>query len=172
MLQKIVTLLFLSGDPVAFPTLVRIADIEEQALHQLLQDAKKNLEDIGLTLILTEKDAMITTRQEYSAIVEAFRKEELDGDLTPATLQVLTLVAYLPLPTKEQISYIRGVQSAQSIRTLLVRGLIAKQSEGYTLTGEALKHFGVTAKEELPEYQTLSSSFIQKLSSKDNEGSD
>lgn len=79
---------------------------------------------------------------------------------------MLTLVAYLGSPTREEISYIRGVQSSQSIRTLTVRGLIVRQGEVCTLTSDALKQLGVTKVEELPDYDTLHASLVEKLESR------
>jgi segregation and condensation protein B len=96
-----------------------------------------------------------------------FRKDELKGDLTPATLQVLTLVAYLGEVTREQISYIRGVQSAQSIRTLLVRGMITRSGEVCSLSIDALRSLGVTSKENLPDYERISKEFLKRLSTKE-----
>ena len=80
---------------------------------------------------------------------------------------MLTLVAYLGTPTREEISYIRGVQSAQSIRTLTVRGLINREGEKCVLTDDALKQLGVTKSENLPDYETIHTSLTEKLSARE-----
>jgi segregation and condensation protein B len=167
MLEKIVTLLYLSGDPVAIAKIAELLSINENDVLTLIPEVKQRLEAVGLTLVTTAKDISIATTKEQSSLVEAFRKDELKGELTPATLQVLTLVAYLGTPTREQISYIRGVQSAQSIRTLLVRGLISRNAEVCSLTTEAFRELGITTKEELPDYERISSEFLKKLSAKE-----
>jgi segregation and condensation protein B len=112
-------------------------------------------------------DISVVSRPEFSTLIESFRKEELKGDLTPATLQVLTLVAYLGSPTREEISYIRGVQSSQSVRTLSVRGLISRSGEVCTLTENALKHLGITSPSLLPDYERIHNELLQKLAERE-----
>jgi segregation and condensation protein B len=167
MLEKISTILYLSGDPITITKVAELTGALPDEVVSTLPELKERLEVIGLTLIITERDISIVTKPELAPLVELFRKDELKGDLTPATLQVLTLVAYLGSVTREQISYIRGVQSAQSIRTLLVRGLITKSGEVCSLSVEALQMLGVTSKEELPDYQRISSEFLKRLSTKE-----
>lgn len=167
MLEKISTILYLSGDPLAITKVAELVGALPEEVLSTLPELKEKLEVIGLTLIITDKDISIVTKPELASLVESFRKDELKGDLTPATLQVLTLVAYLGSVTREQISYIRGVQSAQSIRTLLVRGLIIKSGEVCSLSVEALQMLGVTSKEELPDYQRISDEFLKRLSTKE-----
>jgi segregation and condensation protein B len=109
----------------------------------------------------------VVTKPEQAALVESWTKDELKGELTPAALQVLTLVAYLGYPTREQISYIRGVQSTQSIRVLTVRGLINRVGEVCSLTTESLKQLGITKVEELPEYEKMHKELLEKLQSRE-----
>jgi segregation and condensation protein B len=99
--------------------------------------------------------------------VESFWKEELKGELTPAALQVLTLVAYMGEPTREQISYIRGVQSSQSIRTLTVRGLLTRTGEVCVLSLDACKQLGITKPEELPDYETIHKELTEKITTRE-----
>lgn len=167
MLEKIITLLYLSGDPLSFKKMSELLEVTEADILQQLPVVKEKLESIGLTLLITETEATVVTKSEHAQLVESFRKDELKGDLTPATLQVLTLVAYFGEITREQISYIRGVQSAQSIRTLLVRGLVSRSGENCRLTSDAFQMLGITKKEELPEYERLSLEFRKKLNEKE-----
>lgn len=166
MLQKIVTILYLSGDPLPLSTVASILQIKVEEIEKNIPFLKTSLESVGLTLMYNAKEIAIVTKPEEAPLVETFWKDELQGDLTPAALQVLTLVAYLGNGTREQISYIRGVQSAQSIRALTVRGLITRNGEICTLTTDALKHLGITKSEDLPEYTTIHTQFIEKLESR------
>jgi segregation and condensation protein B len=163
MLQKIVTILFLSGDPLSISTVATIIGTSNDEIEKVLPDLDTALTGVGLALLRNKDEISIVTRSEFASLVVSFWKEELQGDLTPATLQVLTLVAYLGNGTREQISYIRGVQSSQSIRTLTIRGLITRSGEVCTLTSDALKHLGVTKVEDLPDYQGTHDQLIEKL---------
>lgn len=166
MLQKIVTLLFLSGEPLTVQVIANLLAVAPEEIHKHLDELENGLKGIGLALLKSSDGLSIVTDASQASLVEAFWKGELEGDLTPATLQVLTLVAYLGSPTREEVSYIRGVQSAQSIRTLTVRGLISRQGETCTLTGDALKQLGVTKVEGLPDYETLHASLAEKLTAR------
>jgi segregation and condensation protein B len=167
MLDKVITLLFISSEPLPAQKMAELLGITKEEVISNAPFVKSKLEEIGLTLLVNNGVLSITTKPEQATLVEAFKKEELKGELTPAALQVLTLVAYLGYPTREQISYIRGVQSSQSIRTLLVRGLITRVGEICSLTVDALKHLGITKVEDLPEYVTIHSQLLEKLQSKD-----
>ncbi len=168
MLEKVITILFLSGDPIPAQKIASLLNITKEEIIDNIPIIKSTVEYTGLTLLVNGEDFAIVTKAEQSELVEAFRKDELKGDLTPAALQVLTLVAYLGYPTREQISYIRGVQSSQSIRTLAVRGLIARSGEVCTLTADSLRQLGITSVEQLPDYQTIHKNLLEKLESRDN----
>lgn len=163
MLKKIITLLFLSGEPMKVELLSKLLAVTIPEINQHVDDIEASLNTVGLALLRSGDGLSIVTQSEQAPLVEAFWKEELQGDLTPATLQVLTLVAYLGTPTREEISYIRGVQSSQSIRTLTVRGLITRSGEKCSLTGDALMHLGVTKSEDLPDYEVLHKNLLEKL---------
>ena len=163
MLQQIITILYLSGEPIKTEQLAKFLDTKKDDIEKHADELSASLQGIGLALLISADGWSIVTQPSQAALVEKFWKEELEGDLTPVTLQVLTLVAYLGSPTREQISYIRGVQSSQSIRTLTVRGLISRQGEVCTLTSDALKQLGITKVEELPDYEALNKSLKEKL---------
>ena len=167
MLEKVITLLFLSGDPVPVKKLAEFLGISKEEVVENAPYVKSKLEEVGLSLLVSNDGLSIVTRGEQSALVESWTKEELKGELTPAALQVLTLVAYLGYPTREQISYIRGVQSAQSIRVLTVRGLINRVGEICTLTNESLQQLGLTKVEELPEYEKMHKDLLEKLQARE-----
>jgi segregation and condensation protein B len=163
MLAQLITLLYLSGEPIKTESLAKLLGSTKEEVEKHIDELSAALNGIGLALLVAQDGLSIVTQSSQASLVEAFWKEELQGELTPATLQVLTLVAYLGSPTREEISYIRGVQSSQSIRTLTVRGLISRLGEVCTLTGDALKQLGVTKVEELPDYAMLHASLAEKL---------
>lgn len=165
MLEKIITILYISGEPISLNAIAELLKVDAKSVEETLLDVENKIKDIGLLLMRNKDEISIVTNPLQSSLVEDFWKEELKGDLTPATLQVLSIVAYLGNPTRQIISYIRGVQSAQSIRTLSVRGLIKREGEVCALTGEALKHLGVTKIEELPQYESIRNELLEKMKS-------
>ena len=165
MVEKIITLLYLSGEPLSIKSIASLLGVEQSEVEEHLAEVESRIKATGLLLLRNQDEVSIVTSPQEAPLVESFWKEELKGDLTPATLQVLTIVAYLENPTRQTISYIRGVQSSQSIRTLSVRGLIKREGEVCTLTGDALKHLGVTRVQELPQYETIRTELLEKMKS-------
>lgn len=168
MLSQVTTLLYLSGEPLEIKKISSLLNLHEEEIKALIPELRKGLEAIGLSLLVHNDECSIVTLPENSSLVEAFWKKELEGELTPAALQVLTLTAYLGNPTREEISYIRGVQSSLSIRTLTVRGLLTRNGETCSLTTDALKSLGITKIEDLPDYVNLSTSLREKLAARNS----
>lgn len=169
MIQKLVTLLYLSGEPISLDRLASILLVPKEEILAVQEEFSKKVEEVGLSLLVANNEYSLVTQPAQAELVTAFRKEELEGELTPAALQVLTLVAYLGSPTREEISYTRGVQSSQSIRTLTVRGLLERKGEVCTLTSDSLKQLGIVSVEELPEYVSIHKELTEKLAARDNQ---
>lgn len=165
MLERIVTILYLSGEPIALTDLASLLKIDQKEIESILPTIEQKVKEVGLHLLHNGDELSIVTDPAQAPLVEQFWKEELKGDLTPATLQVLTIIAYLGSPTRQQISFVRGVQSSQSIRTLAVRGLIRREGEICILTSDALKQLGVLHVTELPQYETIHADLVDKMKS-------
>ncbi len=163
MLQKLATILYLSGEHTPIARIATLLNVSKEEVETGLIQLESTLNSIGLQLLRIDNGVSIVTSKDQADLVELFWKEELKGDLTPAALQVLTLVCYLRDGTREQISYIRGVQSTQSIRMLTVRGLITRKEEVCTVTAEALKHLGILRVEDLPDYESIHAQLKEKL---------
>ncbi len=169
--QKISTILFLYNDAISLSKIKEILDLEikNEELKDILINIKNKLEDLGLTLIIKDNkiedkiEISISTKIEMSDIVKKMKEEELKGELTPASLQVLTICAYLENPSKNDISFIRGIQSSQSIRSLTSRGLLVKDGEKYSLSIEAMQNLGINNLSDLPDFENIKKDFKERL---------
>src|SRR4029078_7677143 len=93
-------------------------------------------------------------------VIEQFVKQELTEDLTPASLEALSLISYLgPLP-RARLDYLRGVNSSFILRNLMMRGLVERDPDPerpavmlYRVTIDLWKHLGLEAQDRLPEYE-------------------
>ena len=112
-------------------------------------------------IVLLEKDNEITlcTAPELSPLIEDLQKEELNKDLSKASLETLSIVLYKNGATRAEIDYIRGVNSSFTLRALSVRGLVEKITDPkdnrrylYKPSFDLLSFMGVKSIEELPEY--------------------
>ena len=82
------------------------------------------------------------------------------GELSKAALETLAIIIYRGLVTKSEIDYIRGVNSQFMLRSLLVRGLITRETHPkdkrrvlYAPTHDTLAHIGVLEQNALPQYE-------------------
>lgn len=86
-----------------------------------------------------------------------------EARLSPAAIDVLSLVAYRQPATKQEIDSIRGAESGSLLRQLVRRGLITVVQRGeagqrevaYGTTPRFLELFGLHSLEDLPQTQDL-----------------
>jgi segregation and condensation protein B len=161
--KRIINALFINGEEMSFKSLSDTLKISKDDIKNDLVNVRNALQLIGLQLIEVNENIAITNGEEGFEILESIHSLEVEADLSPAQLQVLTIIAYLPDLSIQDISFIRGVQSNQSVRSLTTRGLIERDGEKLKLTIEALKQLGITSIDKLPEYESINKGFKEKL---------
>lgn len=165
---KIEAVLFIYGEPIKIK---KLADLLETAESQIrdsllaLAEAMKGAER-GLSLMISDDKATIITKPDMQDVVRKIVKEELDSDLTPASLETLAIVAYLGPVPRAKIDYIRGVNSSFILRNLMVRGLVQREADKdqkgnflYSTTFDFLKHVGVNSEKDLPDFEKYKNLF-------------
>jgi segregation and condensation protein B len=176
--KKIINIIFASGEGIDTNNIVKILstkkqngpelEINKEKLEESILNIKKNMNNIGLELVVSENNnsklLSITTSPDSASILESYFKIQTEEDLTPAQLQTLTIVAYLKEVSVQEVSFIRGVQSIQTLRALSTRGLVKKIGEKYFLTLEAFKILGISINEDLKDFEKLSLNLRSKLS--------
>lgn len=142
--------------------LSEVLKVEQSEINDSLEKLKINLENRGVALIENGDEVMLGTAPEFSELIQNLRKEELNKELSKATLETLSIILYKNGVSRAEIDYIRGVNSTFSLRALSVRGLVDKISDPkdsrkflYKPSFELLSYMGVRSVEELPEYGTL-----------------
>ena len=154
-------LLFIHGEPLSYKKIQAVLGIEKEDAEALVAELEKKLasEDRGLQLISDREKVQLATKPEFNGILEAFVKEEVSEDLTPASLEALAIIAYLGPISRAKLEYLRGVNSSVILRSLAIRGLVERFSDPehpssflYRPTFELMKHLGVREGTELPEY--------------------
>ncbi len=162
------SILFVYGEPMNAKKIAKILNrknkqkIKESEVKEILEklSQKYSAEDEGLTLIISGDNVQLTTKPEFSSILEEFIKDEFKEQLTPASLETLALISYLGPLSRMQIDYYRGVNSSFILRNLLIRGLVERFSDSQKSLGylykpsmDLLKYLGISRIEELPEYE-------------------
>lgn len=170
------SLLFVSGEPVKISKLSKIVEVKpDEAKSALEQISKEYLEGgRGLSVLFKKDEVQLVSSNENSAFVEKMVKNELEGPLSSAAMEVLSIVAYRGPISKPEIESIRGVNCSYTLRNLSIRGLVERENNPkdargyvYSVSFDFLKKLGIEKVENLPEYDRLSvdervSSIIQE----------
>lgn len=162
-------LLFAAGEPLSKKRIKSMLGISTEMLSAAIAELKKSLTDRGLSLIETGDELELRTSPEAAPVVEAYRKGELSRDLGRASLEVLAIILYQNGATRSEIDWIRGVNSTAAIRSLLMRGLVERETDQedrrrlrYTPSVDAYAHLGVGSFEELPNAEALRTLLTQQ----------
>lgn len=160
MSQHIEALLFTAGEPVSFQDLAKLLNAKEDAIAQSLAEIKQALDSHGISLLLTNTHAQLVTSASVAEFLTQFAGQDGE-DLSRAAMETLAVIAYRGPISRYDIDAIRGVDSRRMIRQLLLRGLLqqtrtAGQASLYDVSEDALMKLGVTSKQELPEFELLS----------------
>ena len=172
--QKIEAILFFKGEPVSLKKLAEILKVSKEEIEQALLILKNSFENRGVVLIQNDDEITLGTSPELSNLIENLQKEELNKDLSKASLETLSIVLYKNGVTRAEIDYIRGVNSSFTLRALSVRGLVEKTVDTkdnrrfvYKPSFELLSFMGVKSIENLPDYAEVNTSInIQKKNMK------
>ena len=166
-LAELEALLFIHGEPLAKKKAQKILELTKEDLDPLVAELENRMsaEGRGLALVRDEEKIQFATKPQFAKLIEGFVKEELSEDLTPATLEVLSIIAYLSPVSRAEIDYRRGVNSSFTLRNLMLRGLIERFPDParpsallYRPTFEFFRHLGVKGKEELPDFEKFRAS--------------
>lgn len=157
------SILLTSGSPVSCPQLVEAVDDEEVSSAQveaILEALQREYEspERGLRLEQVAGGWRCVTPPALDPYLRAFHGAAVSQKLSQAALEVLAIAAYRQPVTLPEINFIRGVNSAGVVRTLLDRKLLRvagrKKVVGkpflYRTTKEFLLHFGLEKPEDLP----------------------
>lgn len=166
--QKIETLLFISPKPLTAKAIFSLLKHEpeppeltfiEQTLVQI--QTEYNAGERGMQIVESAGSYQMVSHPDAAALIKQFLKEERTGELTPPSLETLTIVAYRSPISRPHIEQIRGVNCAIILRNLMIRGLVNSEDiQGepfYSVTTEFLQYVGVASVSELPDYEKLHS---------------
>ena len=168
--QHIESLLFYKGEPVSYGDIERILEISKEEVLAGVHELRASLEGRGIVLIEGNDSLSLATHPDIASVLEKVRAEELQTPLSKAALETLTIIAYKSGVTKNELDYIRGVNSQFMVRNLLVRGLIErapnpedKRSPLYRPTHDLLAYLGIARLDELPEFNTVTGRIEEAL---------
>jgi len=159
---KIEAILFWKGEPVSLKRLAFWLGVSEKEIAPALDELEKKLADRGVALLRKDNEVALGTAPALGELMESLAKEELAGELSKASLETITIILYRGPVGKQEIDYIRGVNSGYTLRNLLIRGLVERLENPsdrrtylYKPTFELLSYMGIKRLEDLPDYQAV-----------------
>ena len=152
--------LFVEGGSLSWTRLSTLLGTKDEETREVVKELALALEGSGICVVETEREVALATATATSEAVKRVFEGQLQRDIGEAGLEVLATLLYRGPSRRSEIDYIRGVNTASTIRTLLSRGLIERAAlDGreyvYQPTPELLAHLGVAQLENLPDYATI-----------------
>ena len=159
--QIIEAILFAAGRSVSVREISMVLEKSPEEVTEFIENLKNEYKnsDRGMEIIkLNDSYQMCTKKSLYEYISPIFDKKA-KPNLSNASLEILSIIAYNPNVTRAEIETIRGVNCDGTIYKLLEYNLIEESGKldapgrptTYVTTEKFLKMFGLTNLEELPE---------------------
>ncbi len=163
--SAIESILFISGEPVKVSRIAKVAGAAKPEVENALMVLQNEYAGAkrGLVILRKEDEAQMATSPENGSLVNRLIKSEMQENLSRASLEVLSIIAYRGPITRVEVEAIRGVNCSFTVRSLLMRGLVERienpgNSRGYLykISFDFLRKMGVDCVEKLPDFETLS----------------
>lgn len=161
------SLLFIAGDEgmtlEEMAVLLEMTPLEAHNLVLALQKSYEENEDSGLTVIETRSRYQLATKRRYSELIKKYAVSPFISHLSQAALETLAIIAYKQPITRIEIDEIRGVQSANMLQRLVLRGLVKDLGRAetpgrpiiYGTSDYFMNYFGLKDLEDLPNAEGL-----------------
>ncbi len=169
---KIESLLFIATRPLSVNKITEAVNGKKDEVKIFLKELLEeyNQSKKGINIIKNGSNYQMVSNSENSDMIANFLKEEVTGELTPASLETLTVIAYRGPITKSELEMIRGVNCSVIIRNLSMRGFVDEIDDKkdlvqkYKISIDFMKHLGINEKKELPNFEKLNSNeSLEKL---------
>ncbi|MFC6274764.1 SMC-Scp complex subunit ScpB [Levilactobacillus tangyuanensis] len=161
-LAQIESLLFVSGDEgVTVADLAAATGLMRPAILASLERLAQKYaadRDSALELMVNDTTYRLVTKAAAQDLIKQYFENPLSTSLTPASLEVLAIIAYRQPVTRIEVDEIRGVQSASTVQKLVLRRLIEDagrldepgRPKVYRTSDYFLDYFGLKQLADLP----------------------
>ena len=159
-ISTIEAILFACGDPISKEKLSDASGVEIESIQKLISMLENRYETTSSSLrVIQLGDCyQLSTRLEYSGAIKAALESKRNATLSPAALEVLTIIAYNQPVTKSFVEHVRGVDSSYVVNSLVEKDLIEEDGRldvpgrpiAYRTTNTFLRCFKLSSIDELP----------------------
>lgn len=163
--SRIEGVLLAYGDPIAFGKLAKALKEKEETVRIAVDNLNAEYleQRRGFAILEKENFIQLVSHPDCADEIRRLRHIEDDATLSPATLEVLSIIAYRSPITRAEIEMIRGVNCSSILRSLSIRGLVDRvEQEGdgrsftYSPSMDFLKILGIKTVADLPKYENFS----------------
>ncbi|MDI9325610.1 MAG: SMC-Scp complex subunit ScpB [Alphaproteobacteria bacterium] len=158
-IRTIEALLFMEGGSVPISLIKKLLQLDDAELQQAIRELTLQYQDRGIVIINDGKEIGIYTHPDLEKVLTQFEKTEKLQPLSPSAQETLSVIAYIGPIKKNDLDFVRGVNTQFIIRRLLTKGFIHEEKIGrereFSVSNDFLRHMGVTRVEELPEYNEI-----------------
>lgn len=166
--SQIESLLFVVAKPLPVKQLAELVKEPEADVERIADELEREYRETsrGMQIVKSGNKYQMVSSPENAEVVRGLVKDETSGELSRPSLETLTIIAYRGPIAKSALDRIRGVNCSLILRNLLIRGLVEAKSEKdndeayYTVTLDFLRHLGINAAKELPDFERLSNEEI------------
>ncbi len=152
--------LFACGEPVESQRLCEATGLEPLLLHLAAEELEQSYRsrNSGLSIVRLGDCYQMATRAEYGEAVRNALTIKKNTPLSPASCEVLAIIAYNQPVTKSFVEQVRGVDSSSIVNSLVAKGLVEEDGRlnlpgrpiAYRTTDNFLRSFSLASLEELP----------------------
>ncbi len=164
-LPVIESMIFSSEQPLSTEKIASMLEITKEEVEEIIKilvQEYNNNEMRGIELVEIGGGYFFRTKTKYAPYIRKIVMGKEAG-LSKATMETLAIIAYKQPITRAEIEHIRGVDSSNSIRSLLEKKLIKIQGRKdvpgrphvYGTTKEFLKAFGLKDLSDLPNLKEI-----------------
>lgn len=158
------SILFVNGDAVDIADITSKLDVSKADIKNAVKKLKeKYTENSGVVLLEFNNKLQFASNSKYADTVSLVLNPIRQRNLSRATLETASIIAYKQPVTRLEIEEIRGVSSDYAINILMEHNLIEivgrKEAVGkpalFGTTDEFLKRFNISSIDDLPDYNEL-----------------
>ena len=153
-------ILFASGEPVPLERIAQALDLDKQTAAKVVQNVMDSYRDDarGVKIVRLEDSYQMCANPQYGDVVRKILDLRRNTPLSPASMEVLAIVAYNQPVTKAFVEQIRGVDCAGVLGSLITKNLVEERGRLelpgrpllYGTTSNFLRCLNISSLEELP----------------------
>ena len=159
-ISAVEAILFAHGEPIEAEKLCAAAGIEADMPEKLIQLLVDRYESTGsaLTVLKLGNSYQLAVKAEFFDYVRAALESKKNTPLSPAAMEVLTIIAYNQPVTKGFVEHVRGIDSSSVVNSLVEKNLLEEAGRldvpgkpiAYKTTSAFLRCFQLSSLDDLP----------------------